>query len=150
MLAFACHRNLYGVILWTFCVILRINTAKNMFRILRLIHIEFVSYFCDASLASCGVILNSIKNCTPILVYMLNICIYKYVYIYMFYWIAKPIPLLLALVFNGTCNNENILSQYTVIHIYIYIIYMRGDVWYKKHLMKRPAKVGSNFVSAVT
>ena len=27
---------------------------------------EIISYFCDASLASCAVILNSIKHCTPI------------------------------------------------------------------------------------
>ena len=50
-------------------VIRAINTAKNMYLILTLIHMEIISYFCDASLASCAVILNSIKNCTPILVY---------------------------------------------------------------------------------
>ena len=34
----------------------------------------------------------------------------------------------LALLFNGTCKNENILSQYTDIYIYNIYIYMRGDV----------------------
>ena len=57
-------------------VIRAINTAKKMYRILTLIHIEFISYICDASLASVVVILNSIKNYTPILVYILFIIIF--------------------------------------------------------------------------